>query len=135
MDVAIGGATAPSNGLVEAGVYAPENILAVNKGRGSGRERAVALGLGWAANGCLAASQAQVVILCVKPKELGPLLERPGEVVDREELFQALEQRPDIYAVRRLETRVSRLRGKLNDGDQPDAIETVRGVGYRMRVR
>ena len=32
-----------------------------------------------------------------------------------------------------VETHISRLRAKLNEGGQPDLIETVRGVGYRMR--
>lgn len=31
-----------------------------------------------------------------------------------------------------VETHISRLRAKLNEGGQPDLIETVRGVGYRM---
>jgi two-component system OmpR family response regulator len=31
-----------------------------------------------------------------------------------------------------VETHISRLRAKLNEDGQPDAIETVRGVGYRM---
>jgi pyrroline-5-carboxylate reductase len=68
MGQAMGGA------LVETGVYAPERILAANKGRGSGRDRAAALGIGWAANGAAAAREAEVVILCVKPKELHGLL-------------------------------------------------------------
>lgn len=32
-----------------------------------------------------------------------------------------------------VETHISRLRAKLNEGDKPDLIETLRGVGYRMR--
>ncbi len=32
-----------------------------------------------------------------------------------------------------VETHISRLRSKLNEGDRPDLIETLRGVGYRMR--
>lgn len=32
-----------------------------------------------------------------------------------------------------VETHMSRLRSKLNEGFEEDAIETVRGVGYRMR--
>ena len=32
-----------------------------------------------------------------------------------------------------VETHMSRLRAKLNEGDAADLIETVRGVGYRMR--
>lgn len=31
-----------------------------------------------------------------------------------------------------VETHISRLRAKLNEGGRPDLIETVRGVGYRM---
>ena len=31
-----------------------------------------------------------------------------------------------------VETHISRLRSKLNEGEQTDVIETVRGVGYRM---
>jgi len=32
-----------------------------------------------------------------------------------------------------VETHISRLRSKLNEGGLPDLIETLRGVGYRMR--
>ena len=32
-----------------------------------------------------------------------------------------------------VETHISRLRAKLNEGEKPDLIETLRGVGYRMR--
>ena len=32
-----------------------------------------------------------------------------------------------------VETHISRLRAKINDGDKPDLIETLRGVGYRLR--
>jgi two-component system OmpR family response regulator len=33
-----------------------------------------------------------------------------------------------------VETHMSRLRAKLNRGGAPDLIETVRGVGYRIRA-
>ena len=32
-----------------------------------------------------------------------------------------------------VETHISRLRAKLNEGGKDDLIETVRGAGYRMR--
>ena len=32
-----------------------------------------------------------------------------------------------------VETHISRLRAKLNESDKPDLIETLRGVGYRLR--
>jgi two-component system OmpR family response regulator len=31
-----------------------------------------------------------------------------------------------------VDTHISRLRSKLNEGGKSDAIETIRGVGYRM---
>jgi two-component system OmpR family response regulator len=33
-----------------------------------------------------------------------------------------------------VETHISRLRAKINEGGKPDLIETIRGVGYRMRL-
>ena len=33
-----------------------------------------------------------------------------------------------------VETHMSRLRSKLNEGGRTDPIETVRGVGYRLRA-
>jgi DNA-binding response OmpR family regulator len=61
-----------------------------------------------------------------------PLLERPGVVVDREELLRALEQRSDIYAMRRLETMVSRLRTKVQKAspDEPLPVRARHGRGY-----
>ena len=32
-----------------------------------------------------------------------------------------------------VETHISRLRAKINEGGKPDLIETLRGVGYRVR--
>ena len=53
-------------------------------------------------------------------------------MVDREELFLALDQRPDIYAMRRLETMVSRLRGKLLrlSPGEPLPVRARHGRGY-----
>jgi len=69
MGQAIGGA------LVDTAVYPAERMVAVDKVRGSGRERAEALGIRWMDKASEAASQAEVLILCVKPKELNNLLE------------------------------------------------------------
>jgi two-component system, OmpR family, response regulator len=62
---------------------------------------------------------------------LETLMRRPGEVLSRLELIEhawdfAYETRSNVVDVY-----VRRLRGKLGDG----AIETVRGVGYRLRER
>ena len=63
---------------------------------------------------------------------LSPLLERPGEVVDRETLLEALDQRLDVYAVRRMETMVSRLRAKVQRAspDEPLPVRARHGRGY-----
>lgn len=61
-----------------------------------------------------------------------PLLERPGEVVERDELCQSLDQRPDVYAMRRMETLVSRLRGKVLrlSPEEPLPVRARHGRGY-----
>ncbi|BDU74220.1 response regulator transcription factor [Mesoterricola silvestris] len=67
---------------------------------------------------------------------LTPLLERPGEVVEREHLFLALDQHPDIYASRRMETMVSRLRSKVRrlcPGEQLP-VKARNGRGYAFLV-
>jgi DNA-binding response OmpR family regulator len=63
---------------------------------------------------------------------LKPLLEQPGEVIDREVLSKALEQRLDIYAMRRMETMLSRLRSKVHRAspDEPLPIRARHGRGY-----
>lgn len=63
---------------------------------------------------------------------LVPLLERPGDVVDREDLLRALEQKPDVYAMRRLETMVSRLRTKVQKAcpGEPLPVRARHGRGY-----
>lgn len=63
---------------------------------------------------------------------LTPLLEQPGEVVNREELLGALEQAFDVYAVRRMETMVSRLRAKVQKASPGEAlpVRARHGRGY-----
>ncbi len=63
---------------------------------------------------------------------LSPLLERPGEVVEREVLLEALDQRFDMYAVRRMETMVSRLRAKVQKASpgEPVPVRARHGRGY-----
>ncbi len=63
---------------------------------------------------------------------LKPLLEHPGEVVDRDELVRALDQKPDFYAMRRMETMVSRLRTKVQKASpgEPLPLRARHGRGY-----
>ena len=63
------------------------------------------------------------------------LLERPGEVVTREELRQRLwPQDTFVDFDRSLNSAVQRLRDSLSDtAGKARWIETVRGVGYRFR--
>ena len=65
-----------TGGLVEAAGYPPERILACAKGRGQkAKARAQAMGIGWAASAAEAVRASQAVLLCVKPKDLGTLLD------------------------------------------------------------
>ncbi|MBI1753434.1 MAG: response regulator transcription factor [Acidobacteria bacterium] len=63
---------------------------------------------------------------------LTPLLDQPGEVVDREALSQALEHIHDIYAMRRMETMLSRLRAKVQKASpgEPLPVRARHGRGY-----
>lgn len=63
---------------------------------------------------------------------LRPLLEQAGQVVDRDLLSQALEQIPDVYANRRMETMLSRLRTKVRQAspEEPLPVRARHGRGY-----
>lgn len=63
---------------------------------------------------------------------LTPLFEHAGEVVDRDDLLRALEQRSDMYAMRRMDTLVSRLRTKVQRAspDEPFPVRARHGRGY-----
>lgn len=74
------------------------------------------------------------VALQGKPFEiLAALLERSGEVVLREELYQRLWPGRIVEYETNLSTAVAKLRRALGDlADDPDFVETVPGVGYRL---
>jgi two-component system phosphate regulon response regulator PhoB len=60
------------------------------------------------------------------------LMERRGRVQSRPQLLEAVwESQPDIQT-RTVDMHVQRLRAKL--GDAGEAVETVRGFGYRLRA-
>ena len=64
---------------------------------------------------------------------LAALLTRPGEAVRRHELFRAGWPHGAIIRENTLDAFVVRLRRKLKEFDDAPEIETVRGVGYRLR--
>lgn len=71
------------------------------------------------------------------PKEfrlLWTLAERPGEIVSREELLEALWDDIDFVDDNTLTVNVARVRRRLAELGLPDAIETKRGQGYRLVV-
>ena len=71
---------------------------------------------------------------CIVMKKL---LEQPGENVPRSEIFKALRQPDDIYADKRLETMISRLRSKVRSAD-PESELPIRGrhnLGYAFLSR
>jgi two-component system OmpR family response regulator len=76
-------------------------------------------------------------VVPLQPREfqlLEALMRHPGEFVTRTML---LEQVWDFHfdpQTKIVETHISRLRSKLNEGGLADPIETVRGVGYRIRA-
>lgn len=71
----------------------------------------------------------------LQPREfrlLEELMREDGKVITRTMLLERVWNYHFDPQTNIVETHISRLRAKLNDGGKPDLIETVRGVGYRM---
>ena len=74
-------------------------------------------------------------IIPLQPREfrvLEELMRHPGEYVTRTMLLERVWDFHFDPQTKIVETHVSRLRSKLNEGGLPDPIETQRGVGYRI---
>jgi two-component system OmpR family response regulator len=63
---------------------------------------------------------------------LEELMREEGKVVTRTMLLERVWNYHFDPQTNIVDTHISRLRSKLNEGGKPDLIETVRGVGYRM---
>ncbi|HEY7959175.1 MAG TPA: response regulator transcription factor [Sphingomicrobium sp.] len=77
-------------------------------------------------------------IIPLQPREfqlLEELLRHVGEFVTRTMLLERVWDFHFDPQTKIVETHISRLRSKLNQGGLPDPIETVRGVGYRVRAK
>jgi DNA-binding response OmpR family regulator len=72
----------------------------------------------------------------LSPREfevLHTFMGEPGRTFSRDELCERVWQREHEYDTRTVEIFIMRLRRKLEGNDGHDVIETVRGVGYRLR--
>ncbi len=66
-------------------------------------------------------------------KLLQTLMERPGKVFEREELFRVVWETGYTVDTRTLDVHVSWLRQAIEENPRfPDYIKTVRGIGYRL---
>ena len=75
------------------------------------------------------------VALTLQPREfriLEELMREEGKVVTRTMLLERVWNYHFDPQTNIVDTHISRLRSKLNEGGKPDLIETIRGVGYRM---
>ncbi|MEO8454986.1 MAG: response regulator transcription factor [Sphingomicrobium sp.] len=73
--------------------------------------------------------------ILLQPREfrlLEELMRESGKVVTRTMLLERVWNYHFDPQTNIVETHISRLRSKLNEGGKPDPIETVRGVGYRF---
>ena len=73
--------------------------------------------------------------IILQPREfriLEELMREAGRVVSRTMLLERVWNYHFDPQTNIVDTHISRLRAKLNEGGKPDAIETVRGAGYRM---
>ena len=75
------------------------------------------------------------VTVALQPREfriLEELMREEGKVVTRTMLLERVWNYHFDPQTNIVDTHISRLRSKLNEGGKPDPIETIRGVGYRM---
>lgn len=75
--------------------------------------------------------------IVLQPREfslLAELMRNPGRIMTRTMLLERVWDFDFDPKTNIVETHLSRLRAKLNDGFEHDPIETVRGAGYRMRI-
>jgi DNA-binding response OmpR family regulator len=95
--------------------------------------------------GALAIYPALRIVRCDQrePQRLTPrqvallkiLMEHPGEVIKREELFREVWQTDYVEDTRTLDVHISWLRKKIEaDHRNPLLLKTIRGVGYRLDV-
>ena len=76
--------------------------------------------------------------IVLQPREfrvLEELMNEGGKIITRTMLLERVWNYHFDPQTNIVETHISHLRAKLNEGGKPDAIETVRGVGYRMSDR
>ena len=82
-----------------------------------------------------AASDARRNAIHLQPREfriLEELMREDGKVVTRTMLLERVWNYHFDPQTNIVDTHISRLRSKLNEGGKADPIETIRGVGYRM---
>jgi two-component system OmpR family response regulator len=73
----------------------------------------------------------------LQPREfrlLEELMREDGKIVTRTMLLERVWSYHFDPQTNIVDTHISRLRSKLNEGGKADAIETIRGVGYRMAL-
>jgi two-component system OmpR family response regulator len=75
------------------------------------------------------------IAIALQPREfqiLEELMREAGKVVTRTMLLERVWNYHFDPQTNIVDTHISRLRSKLNNGHKPDVIETIRGVGYRL---
>jgi two-component system OmpR family response regulator len=75
--------------------------------------------------------------IALSPREFELLqifMQEPGRTFSREEICERIWEREHEYDTRTVEIFIMRLRKKIDQGNPRPMIETVRGVGYVLRV-
>jgi DNA-binding response OmpR family regulator len=75
--------------------------------------------------------------IVLSPREfelLQVMMQEPGRVFSRTELCERVWQRDYEYDTRTVEIFIARLRKKIDAGEVPPLVHTVRSVGYSIRA-
>ncbi|MEX6504446.1 response regulator transcription factor [Pseudomonas zhanjiangensis] len=84
---------------------------------------------------CLWTEQEKIQLSYFELRALSALSRAPGRIASREEIADLLEWSSEGYDQRALEKFISRLRAKTKKLLGSDAIQSIRGYGYRLSSR
>lgn len=80
-------------------------------------------------------TEEEIILTGKQHQILWYLLERPNQIMTKEQIYEAVWREPYLEGDKTLMVHIRYLREKLElDPGSPEIVETVRGIGYRVRA-